>query len=410
LFTDPGIWHSANNHILNTILYQLSIGVLGLSDLAMRLPNVLAFLGLSLIGYCFLFNDLTKTGARWILLVFLFLNPYVLDFFSLCRGYGLSMFFHFSALVFLYRFLHYQKAVNIYMAFALLLLAALALLTNLILFPVYSFALWLYLLRQKRLTSHAIIAPLIFGIASLFLLLRPIQYLSQFGEFEYGVNNIYCSISSFVSQSLGFNNYFGPQTVYYVTIALLSAFIIILLLSIRMSKASFFGLSLILLFISLYGAYLILDIQFPSERKTTIYVPLIAMLLGIFWQEKKTYSLDWLIPMFLTTIFSINMINAYRLNSVIEWHYDRYTKQQIYLLAEMNQQRVSLKTHWLLHPTSSYYINSRGLHQIELLPYEKEFNVKEKPDYLLGFNGELVAYADYALLNAKEDISIYKKK
>lgn len=82
---------SANNHLLNTWLMKCSVNVFGESEFALRLPNVIA------AGFYFVFIAaiLEKLfEKRWqILLAFLIvtLNPFVLDFFSVARGYGISL-------------------------------------------------------------------------------------------------------------------------------------------------------------------------------------------------------------------------------------------------------------------------------------------------------------------------------
>jgi len=80
----------ANNHFLNTVLTKLSSVILGNGEIALRLPNLIGYI----LFLAFSFLLLKKFASRWIaLLGFLLmnLNPYLLDFFSLSRGYGLSL-------------------------------------------------------------------------------------------------------------------------------------------------------------------------------------------------------------------------------------------------------------------------------------------------------------------------------
>jgi len=81
---------NANNHTLNTLLMALSRSVFGSSELALRLPNVLAF-----IGYCAAVLSLARRYrtpvARVVVNVLLILNPFLLEVFSLARGYGLGI-------------------------------------------------------------------------------------------------------------------------------------------------------------------------------------------------------------------------------------------------------------------------------------------------------------------------------
>jgi hypothetical protein len=99
---------SANNHFLYTFLARLSGIFAGSSEISLRLP--------SLLGY------LLYLGSSWAILnrffgrfmalsgfLFLNLNPYVLDYFSLGRGYGLSLGFEMAALYFYLVFLDSRR-------------------------------------------------------------------------------------------------------------------------------------------------------------------------------------------------------------------------------------------------------------------------------------------------------------
>jgi len=81
---------SANNHLLNTALMMAFTKLFGLHEFAMRIPALMAHL-------LFLFFSarlLRNFDNKWLALsafVILNVNPYLLDFFSLARGYGLSL-------------------------------------------------------------------------------------------------------------------------------------------------------------------------------------------------------------------------------------------------------------------------------------------------------------------------------
>jgi hypothetical protein len=81
---------TANNHLLNTLLVRFFAAVGGPAEFVLRLPNLLGY-----SVYLWFSIKLVRTYVPrafvipgWLLLN---LNPYLLDFFSLCRGYGLSV-------------------------------------------------------------------------------------------------------------------------------------------------------------------------------------------------------------------------------------------------------------------------------------------------------------------------------
>jgi hypothetical protein len=88
----PSFVDSANNQFLNTELMRLSQWLFGESELALRLPNVLAFAiyGSSCL---LLLTRLHHFAAKCAGLALLIMNPFLLEFFGLARGYGLSLAF-----------------------------------------------------------------------------------------------------------------------------------------------------------------------------------------------------------------------------------------------------------------------------------------------------------------------------
>jgi uncharacterized membrane protein YgdD (TMEM256/DUF423 family) len=80
---------SANNHLLNTWLMKLCKWGMGSSEFSLRLPNVLA--GIVYILSVAWFSCREKNTFRQVA-VFLLLagHPYLLEFFSIARGYGLA--------------------------------------------------------------------------------------------------------------------------------------------------------------------------------------------------------------------------------------------------------------------------------------------------------------------------------
>lgn len=86
----PDSW--PNNHILNTILTKLSATILGYSHFSVRLPNLLAFViyAYSAWKISWLLSNKKKELLFISGVILFFANPYFIEYFGLCRGYGLS--------------------------------------------------------------------------------------------------------------------------------------------------------------------------------------------------------------------------------------------------------------------------------------------------------------------------------
>jgi hypothetical protein len=91
---------SANYHLLNSYLMKACNAAFGDSELSLRLPNVLAFI-IYLIA-AIRIGSLIRKEYRLHTLILLTSMPFLLDFFSLARGYGLGVGFVLLSLSFLY--------------------------------------------------------------------------------------------------------------------------------------------------------------------------------------------------------------------------------------------------------------------------------------------------------------------
>jgi hypothetical protein len=102
-FVSGGLGHAlvdynANNHVLFSVLATLTTGVFGVSEFTLRLPTVAA--GILYFAATFLLCRLLLGGRVLFLAVLgaLTVNPFVLDFLSAARGYGLALAFWVAAL------------------------------------------------------------------------------------------------------------------------------------------------------------------------------------------------------------------------------------------------------------------------------------------------------------------------
>jgi hypothetical protein len=185
----------ANNHLVNTLLTKLC-WLVSDSPLSLRIPNLLAHL-LYLIYTVALARRLRQ--GVWVLLAFFMLNfhPFLLDFFSLSRGYGLAMAMVMGALYHLYAFR--ENAFSRHMIWNVIF-ASLSVLCNLsflhfyladavvLLLLVYSHArAWHGALRDALLMVLKRLTPLVAASLLLFFFLRsPIKALVDAKELYYG--------------------------------------------------------------------------------------------------------------------------------------------------------------------------------------------------------------------------------
>ena len=93
----------ATNHFLNTLPTKLVSIIAGDSELALRLPSLAGY-GLYLSFSVLILRSISERPVAIAGFVLLNLNPYLLDYFALSRGYGLSLGCLMGALFFFLRF------------------------------------------------------------------------------------------------------------------------------------------------------------------------------------------------------------------------------------------------------------------------------------------------------------------
>ena len=93
---------SANNHFLNSALAAAFYGIFGADPLILRLPNVLSFLLYAL--FTWRISTLLRSAAlRWFFISLMLMANGLMEYFSLARGYGLSMAFLTASVYYLLR-------------------------------------------------------------------------------------------------------------------------------------------------------------------------------------------------------------------------------------------------------------------------------------------------------------------
>lgn len=260
---------SANNHLLNTWLTRITYALWGNEEWALRLPNVLAF-GLFLYASVRISYRLTSTRFLPLLGVLLMCgNPYVLDFFSLSRGYGLSLAFMTYAL---WQFVDDKY----WIATLAMMLAVLSNFIVLHVFPVFVLVVVWKLWKDKK--AHAII---LITLSCIFLaLLWPyINQLKQHGAFIFGANDA-AWWSSLVSLGTRLGGIYSSAGILFLLLVLL-IIIIGVVYFVQRREAASSGVAIILAgaVLSPIAQHIILNSPFPLDRTALFYWPLLVVAL-----------------------------------------------------------------------------------------------------------------------------------
>lgn len=399
---------TGNNHIINTLLTKTCYHVLGDSAFSLRLPNVLVFVlyvyaGLSLLKLW------TNRPLIWLLgLMILLCYPYLLDFFSLCRGYGLAMAWLTTSLLFFYQYLAIKRDKYLIATFATALLAVLSHFTFLNYFIALFFVVWLYeivylflatkeensLLKQVKALSIAVGFALILAL----FIVRPILFLRKKGEFTYGGSDFLPTVDDFIRDFL-YTTVSDTKLLFFK--GLLCLFLLGLVfrcgqLLLRMIKQkafllpyhSFFLLLSILFFtivVSTIAQHHLLGTAYLTHRTATIYIPILQLLTFLTWHQFVQKYPQYLLKgaFILPLLYLYNLGDVRNLHYVREWWYDEDTKE---VLQYVNQQvkpgeKVNFACHWWYTPTARFYQKTLPLPAFDSIMYNKAIVSEPLFDY-----------------------------
>lgn len=186
MYTD----HYPNNHILNTLITKLFVAVFGNEQLIIRLPNLLSFL---LYGFgIFRINRavLKEDSIYFLPAALLFVtNPYLLDFFGLCRGYGMSCALVTLASSYLITAFKDSRTRHAWMALLLSILASYANFTLLVFWVSATLMIWLFFILSAKGSMKRIIKPTVVialvTVSYLALIANPIIRMNSTDEFQF---------------------------------------------------------------------------------------------------------------------------------------------------------------------------------------------------------------------------------
>jgi hypothetical protein len=413
---DPSWRVKANNHLLNTALMHGSSILLGNSEISLRLPNLLAH-GAYLLCALALIKRFRHPVLQLTGFAVLNLNLFLLDFFSLARGYGLALGFQLLSLYLLVRG-YEEKPHGDWVKYLASSLAAalLSVLSNFSFLnyylPLLLVCVWLLLsdISFRRFSRSHVALTLGVGFANAavlaFILLKIVR-LRHIGQLYIGgqVSFMSDTVESLVRCSLYSNSYSQAATK-LIAIILTVSFFLLLLLGLRelfvLHKNSVSG---VLLFILASATALpilqhrLLHTVYPIERAALYYIPLygLVLLLALHslvrssshgWQRTVGVTLSVAIAVTLGWHF----YRGFNPGASYTWAHDSHNSEVLAIIKRDHEQNspgraVNLRTSGLMIPSLTFYRITR--HYTWLLPMNRAPITRSKTDYIYAFQSEL---------------------
>jgi hypothetical protein len=387
----------SNNHILNTVFLKLAGRMLPLDDWTLRLYSLLSY-ALFLCACFLICRQIFAGWQRLMCLVLLNANMFLLQFFSLARGYALALSFMMVSVWLFLRTLEIGSERRRYRTWAFV--AAFMACTANIAFLNYYIALLLVDIVFHLRTPEAVVGKpgilrriagvarsycgVAFVSAALAVTLLPFAIkLHKTGEFYYGGNsgfaadtavsliNSYLYVNSIPHKSL-------PATIrwFWAVIGLITLFYFVRSLTprrdIRTWKAigiysllAVSAASTVVLHFALGTLYLI-------DRTALLFVPLFV--LSVTWlftwcTERKNAWVRLASNLLVIVALGLAVWQFARSANVsyaLMWKYDAGTKDmlrdlEVYTMGKEHPERIRLGVTWYLQPSVAFYARVKGL-------------------------------------------------
>lgn len=381
-----------NNHILNTLLIKVNQSIFGKSLLAARLANILSFIPFFIFTVLIGKKLFESFWLQWIFVFSLVLQPFILDFYAVTRGYGLSLSLMIVSIYYMLLRIHSGQRKDLILC---ILFAALGVYANFTLLN-YFIPACLFLLydnykrsfrKNKSIFYQEFAILFSLGIILISAISIPVfkmvstkqfVYWGTKGFFEDTVKSLIISLRTGV-------DYFGTtHEVIYISISVFVTLVIILgnIYNWKGTKNPLlFWMSALLLATIVYNQFqfLILKVPFLNARTALFFVPLVCipftLSLQVFFNKFKTWP--FIIIIVLLSLQLQHFIRGYSVNSNFEWYYDQNTYEvldHIKSMVESGQapKPVKINCYWIFYPSLSYHVSQKYAEYIEIAPWDNK--------------------------------------
>lgn len=364
---------SANNHMLNSALIRVILWFADPSIFLYRLPNLLSFI----LYLCFAvkLGKLLTTNKPYLTTSVLVLMPYLLDFFSIARGYGLSISFLSGSI---YYVLVFSKSIKISHLFGAIFFGICAVLSNYTLLNFFLpllFVLFVFIMQHKEQRLIKLVCfTLITGVFMYMII--PILFELKDGHHLIfgGRDNFFNSTVLSLGRSFGYGilNIKFAESIFTILFSVALIYSIIeVVCSIRNRKFEsniVLPIIFVLMILSPVTQNMLFDTFFPAERTALMYYPVMVLLLiqgMIKYFERRSYFMLNVISFGLLAhfLFTINFSHTY------SWRYESGTKNVINCLEKISIDEgrvINIGTNYIYTPSTWYYRSEMRSGELEI--------------------------------------------
>ncbi len=353
----------ANNHIVNTLLIKLLFGLGNHSLFIARLPNVLASVVYLIYAYRLCKENLSP-GVGYCCFLLLVLNPFVLDFFSIARGYGLCLAFELGSLYFTLQYLKSHHSRHWLLALICGTVAVLSNFSALVYWLALVLTVNVFAIFKKECNAKTI-AIYTFGVAVTLasILYEPIRKMLENGSLYYGgkIGFYHDTLGSLAQYSL-YNPGSTPLSYIVLNVFLLLLGVVVTFSFVR-NRALYAPRSLVLTvtglcILSVVVQHYLFGTRYLIDRTALFFYPLLILILCF---SIGTFSGKSSMAIIISVVvaFSFNFFRNVNLHKTVIWHFDSRTTEILSLLNETGKsanRKMKIDYSWPFRSSIDYYV------------------------------------------------------
>lgn len=397
-----------NNHLINTLLVRFMAGIFPIKDFTLRIPNVLGYIVYLLFTWQIARRSL---GGWWPIVGFLFLNsiPYLLDFFSMARGYGLSFSLLAASLYYLKLWLEERRRKSLVL---LLLTGFLAVLCSFVLVNYYLALCGVLVLNELILTGKSffrksigtILLIALFSIPLLSYVLFISLKMKEAGQLYAGTDAGFWSgtVRSLITRLLYREEKVEGLTylggIFLIVCPIILSLIYSLKKPFKISFLSALSLILVLCAVSLILQFHLMQVLYILDRTALfLVIPFAVLILELFASVLWKYRWSKIGFGVIAAISLFNLATHANFHYFLETKYDADTHQAMkdlraYVDKNSPHSLIRYYPYWVYEPVSAFYQSSENFGDMEQIERFNGLDFTYKyfyvPDTLLPYFGD----------------------
>jgi hypothetical protein len=367
----------------------------GDSEFSLRLPNIIACF--FYLVFSFKIANYLNTWNKLSLIILLTANPFLIDFFGLARGYGLSLMFMIVSIYYLILFFNNHQFLNGLLSLFFGIFGMLSNLTIVNYFLPLTFSLLLIIIiniKDKKKMFRIIGLILLIAGVSIYIVATLSFKLKNNDELFFGgrIGFFYDVIVS-NSRCFKYNKQYNIISIIYGTVFLYSIFIAFINIVIKRDVKEFsFIISLIfaLSILSTIAQNVIFKTNFPVERASLFYYPLMILVL-LFGSNSYIKQFNNLLIFGVSILFFVHLVLTLNIDSCYSWRFDSSSKKVLNKLKEETTAKkgiIRLGINSMYYPSVNFYCNKFGMYDFEIHNitqlWEYDLNKEELNPYYYG--------------------------